>query len=135
MECGKAGAVRPTLPKTNEPNRKRAALRLVCGYSSEAKLVVPGWRRCSDGGANPPTSTFLFVNLDAFVVVGAVRCFHISCLCPRLESDTNLRRKSPCPFSGGRTKKTTQPGNHKNYFKDIFTTRLNGSNKSGICHS
>lgn len=60
MECGKAGAVRPALPKTHEPNRRRAASRLACGYSSEAKLVVPGWRGCSDGGANPPTSTFSF---------------------------------------------------------------------------
>ena len=60
MECGKAGAVRPALPKTHEPNRRRAASRLACGYNSEAKLVAPGWRGCSDGGANPPTSTFFF---------------------------------------------------------------------------
>ena len=62
MERGKAGAVRPALFKTHEPNRKRAVSRLVYGYKSETKLVVPERKRCSDGGANPPTSTLLIEN-------------------------------------------------------------------------
>lgn len=59
MGCYKAGAIRTALFKTYESHCKRAASRLVYGSLCEAKLVVPDWKRCSDGGANPPTSTFL----------------------------------------------------------------------------
>ena len=59
MKCCMFGAFRLGILKTYETNHKGAAVRLLCDYKSTAKPVGSGRLGCSDGGANPPTSTLI----------------------------------------------------------------------------